>query len=1089
MAHAPPTDNAAPPATASAQASAPDTHWSLALAATTLAYAAVGVLALQLAIPPGFASPLYPPAGIALVAVLVFGWRVLPGVALGALLVNLTLNAQRGQVDLTAFTVPASIAAGAALQAAAGAWLVKRFVRQPLTLGEPRDIALFFGLGAVLACVVNASLAGWALVHSGTVPASALPMTWLTWWAGDALGVLIGAPVALTMVGRPRQEWAPRRWTVGLTLLLVTAFTAAGIAQVARWDKERARNAFERDADNASSAMRAQLQEPLHALEAMRGVFIASDEVTQQELQRASWAWLEPGNLLALGWSERMRRRDVPAFEARVRLQGMPAYRVFDRNDADGSSSPPDANDPIVAIRHIEPAQGNAAALGVNTLSIPAARAAITRADSTGQPQATAAFRLTQQAAGEDRIGVVIYATLYQDNPKSDAERLRAARGVVFVTLRPDTLLDKLQPRLPPGLSLCLVDTDPAARRRHLAGAPGCDTAPAAARLVRPLTYAGRVWNLHILSRESDEERAGGANAWLFALVGLLASSLLGALLLTVTGRARRIEEAVHLRTAALKAEIAEREQAQAALQDSEQRFRNIWGNVPIGIIYTDLRGHVIRANPRFCELTGYPENELLGRPAAMYTHPDDSKRDAALARQLVRGDIPMYRREKRCVTRDGRVVWVQSNVTLLRDAQGQPRHIVGAIEDISERLRLHDAQKARELAEASNRAKSEFLSRMSHELRTPLNAILGFAQLLDLDKRHPLVPTQRPWVGRIQHAGWHLLEMIDDVLDLSRIESGNLRLQPEPLDVLTLIADVLPMVRADAQQRALALSTRLDAATPLALGDATRVRQIVINLLSNAVKYNVDGGRIEVSSRRQASQPEPGTTASPVTDRVQIVVTDSGIGMTPQQHAELFKPFNRLGQEHSKRQGTGIGLVISKSLAEAMGGSLCAESAPGGGTTFVLTLPAAPPGASPAGQDTSPPVPHHYGERVVHYVEDNETNVEVMRGVLALRPQVRLDVSVNGADALVALKASVPDMVLLDMHLPDTTGLELLGRLKADPATAHIPVVAVSADALPDHIDAALRAGAADYLTKPVEITKLLAVLDRQLGTAASSI
>ena len=1046
------------------------------MAMTALAYALTGVLALQLAIPPGFASPLYPSAGIALASVLVYGWRMLPGVALGSLLVNLTLSAQRGQVDLTAFTVPAAIAVGAALQAGLGAWLVRRFVRQPLTLGEPRDIALFFGLGAVLACVVNASLASWALAHSGTVPASALPVTWLTWWTGDALGVLIGAPIALTLIGRPSQEWAPRRLTVGLTLLLVTAFVAAGIARVAHWDRERARNAFERDADNASSMVRAQLHQPLHALEALRGVFIAYDEVTQNELQRATRAWLEPGNLVALGWSERMQRRDVPAFEARVRAQGLPAYRVFDRSDAGEPASEPRADDPVVAIRYIEPMEGNAGALGVNALSVPVARAAIDKAESTGAPQATAGFRLTQQLRSDDQTGVVIYAALYSGDPTDEADRRRAARGVVFVTLRLDTLLDPLQPKLPADLRLCLIDADALTSRRRIAGLPGCEMQRAGARLVRPMIYAGRKWDLHIYSNATAVARSGDINAWLFALVGLLAASMLGALMLTVTGRARRIEEAVHVRTADLQAEIGEREQAQAALQESEQRFRNIWDNVPIGIIYTDLRGQVMKANPRFCELTGYSEEELLTRPASQYTHADDTARDVELADRLVHGAIPMDRREKRFITRDGRTVWVQSTVSLLRDALGQPRHIVGAVEDITERLRLRDAEKARDLAEASNRAKVDFLSRMSHELRTPLNAILGFAQLLDLGKRDPLTPAQRPWVDHIQHAGWHLLEMINDVLDLSRIESGNLRLQLEPLDVVTLVADVVPMVRADAQERAIAISTRLDSATSSALGDATRVRQIVINLLSNAVKYNVDGGRIEVICGMQGL------------DTVQVAVTDSGIGMTPQQHADLFTPFNRLGQERSTQEGTGIGLVISKSLAEAMGGTLRAGPAPGGGTTFVLTLPVAGNDgpAAAAGHPANTPAPRHYGERLVHYVEDNETNVEVMRGMLALHPQVRMEVSINGAEALRALRAETPDLILLDMHLPDTTGLELLRLLKADPTMAPVPVVGVSADALPDNVDAALRAGAVGYLTKPVEVSKLLAVLDRQFAAGS---
>ena len=736
---------------------------------------------------------------------------------------------------------------------------------------------------------------------------------------------------------------------MGLTLSLATAFIATGIAQAVRWDEERARTAFERDADNATAAFQAQLQEPLHALEALRGVFIASEDVTQVELQRATRAWLEPGNLVAMGWSERVPRAQLAAFEARVRADGRPNYKVFDRGDTNARVGGLGPDDEVVAIRYIEPMQGNAGALGVNALSVPAARLAIEAASRTGLPIATAGFRLTQQRPEQDETGVVIYSPLYQGEPSDGEERRRALRGVVFVTLHVDVLLRRMLPGVPADLRLCVVDTDPLAPRRRIAGPLGCDAERAGALQARPPAYAGRQWELHIYSPVSEVARTGGANAWLFALVGLPAAAMLGALMLTVTGRTRRIEEAVRTRTAALLAETRDREQAQAALRAAEN---------------------------------------------------------------------------------------------------------------------------ARELAEARNLAKSDFLSRMSHELRTPLNAILGFAQLLELDRRQPLTPTQQPWVSQIQQAGWHLLEMINDVLDLSRIESGNLRLQPEPLDLAALIDSAVPMVRSDAAERGISISTESAGPLGTVLGDATRVRQIVLNLLSNAVKYNIDGGSVQVTCRMRGDK------------EAEIAVTDTGIGMSAAQHAELFKPFNRLGQEHSARQGTGIGLVISRSLAELMGGSLHAEPAPGRGTTFTLSLPVGTP-AGPLAPviDGRAPEPAHYAERVVHYIEDNETNVEVMRGILAQRPQVRTAVSITGTQGLAAVRSSVPDMILLDMHLPDMTGLDLLRRLKADPATAAIPVIAVSADALPQNIEAALTAGALRYLTKPVSVAELLAVLDAQLA------
>jgi CheY-like chemotaxis protein/nitrogen-specific signal transduction histidine kinase len=407
----------------------------------------------------------------------------------------------------------------------------------------------------------------------------------------------------------------------------------------------------------------------------------------------------------------------------------------------------------------------------------------------------------------------------------------------------------------------------------------------------------------------------------------------------------------------------------------------------------------------------------------------------------------------------------------MLRDTQGQARRMVWVVEDITEHLALEEAQRARQGAESANRAKSEFLSRMSHELRTPLNAMLGFSQLLELDRRQPLVGHQLEWTAQIRQAGWHLLHMINDTLDLARIESGDIVLDQRPLDLAEVVGGATALLAHSAKEHGVSVDVRLFDQARLVLGDHTRVKQILTNLLSNAIKYNVEGGRVLVSSHLSTA------------GRVSLEVSDTGLGMSAEQLAQLFQPFNRLGREAGPVEGTGIGLVISRRLAELMGGTLRARSNPAKGSTFILELPPATSTPLPPPEDDGADMPApDYHQRLLHYVEDNETNAEVMRGILALRPQVKLEVSALGLDGLTAIRERRPSLILLDMHLPDIDGLELLRHLQADPDTADIPVIVVSADATSARISEAIAAGATQYLTKPVNVPQFLAVLDELL-------
>ncbi|HEY2559601.1 MAG TPA: MASE1 domain-containing protein, partial [Caldimonas sp.] len=341
-------------------------EWLVPLALTALAVAAAGMATLALGVAPSCASPLNPAAGIALAAVLVYGWRMLGGVALGTIAAQLVIDSSRGRHDgTTTLLLVLAMAVAATLQAAAGAALVQRYVRRPLTLTVPRDIAFFFAC-CTASSVVAASLSTLALRIAAIVPAGKIASTWSVWWIGDLAGLLLATPIVLTLIGRPRSEWAPRRVSVGLTMTLVTLFLGLGIVQATRWNDERLRASFTHDASSASLMLETQLEEPLHALEALRGVFNLGRHVGRAEMRVASQRWLDSGAVAAMGWSERVRRDDIAGFEARARGEGMAGFRVSDGDLAlDGADPAMNAlqrGDDVIAVRLIEPLQGNAAA-------------------------------------------------------------------------------------------------------------------------------------------------------------------------------------------------------------------------------------------------------------------------------------------------------------------------------------------------------------------------------------------------------------------------------------------------------------------------------------------------------------------------------------------------------------------------------------------------------------------------------------------------------------------------------------------------------------------------------------------------------
>jgi signal transduction histidine kinase/CheY-like chemotaxis protein len=382
------------------------------------------------------------------------------------------------------------------------------------------------------------------------------------------------------------------------------------------------------------------------------------------------------------------------------------------------------------------------------------------------------------------------------------------------------------------------------------------------------------------------------------------------------------------------------------------------------------------------------------------------------------------------------------------------------------------ERRRAEVAADAANQAKSEFLSRMSHELRTPLNAILGFGQLLEMDKNGS---QDRESVQHILKAGRHLLALINEVLDIARIEAGRLSISLEPVIAGEVITATLDLMRPQASARGIRLPATAPNGNVYVMADRQRLQQVLLNLLSNAVKYNTDRGSVAVSCL-----PDPGAS------RVRIAIRDTGRGIPPEMLTRLFTPFDRLGADATSIEGTGLGLALSKRLVEAMGGTIMVESQIGEGTTFTIDVAAAeaPTAHETAASGDEATARPRATQGKILYVEDNVANIQLLQRIVARRPGVSLMAAMQGLAALDLARAHGPDLILMDLHLPDLPGDEVLIRLRRDPETREVPVVILSADATPTRIDQLLAHGARAYLTKPFDVVELLALIDTHLGS-----
>jgi PAS domain S-box-containing protein len=525
--------------------------------------------------------------------------------------------------------------------------------------------------------------------------------------------------------------------------------------------------------------------------------------------------------------------------------------------------------------------------------------------------------------------------------------------------------------------------------------------------------------------------------------------------------------------------DVTDRRAAERAALETSERLQLATGAAGIGCWQRVLPSGTDQWDEQMYRLCdALADDATPGEILARCMHPEDLPRyDAALEQAATQDTFSCEFRVRR---RDGDWRWITARGKVRVPASG-PRELLAVAWDVTQSREAEAALLAKEAAERASRAKSEFLSRMSHELRTPLNAIVGFTQLLELDPGDPMSATQRERVGLIRNAGWHLLKLINDVLDLARIESGRTSVAMEVVAWRSVLDDAIAMVQADATQRGIVLETRYAGDVPDTVwADPVRLRQVLLNLLSNAVNYNRDNGSVQVNVR--ADQ-----------DHLVFAVRDAGRGMNASQLARLFQPFNRLGVD-SNAPGSGIGLAISQRLVQQMDGTIEVDSEVGVGSEFRVRLRCARIQKRQPSAVTGPTTMRLSMREDVSgtllYIEDNPANSALVEQFLQFRPNVKLYQAADGATGLVMAAVCQPDLILIDIRLPDMMGDEVLQQLRRQPETRTLTCVAVSANAMPHDIDAALAAGFADYWTKPLEVTRFLRGIDEQLAatTAAHS-
>jgi PAS domain S-box-containing protein len=1043
------------------------------------AYAFAGRLSLLLAIPPGYATAIWPPSGLALAGLLMGGARVWPAIWLGSFLVNLwtAFETTTPMALLTSVAVPTSIGVGAVLQTLVAATLVHRVVGFPSALTQGREIGAFLVLGGPVSCLVGASVGVTTLVVSGRVPWEMFPIHWGTWWVGDTLGVLIVTPLVLSWLAEPRAIWRRRRLSVALPLLGALALAIVVFVYTSAQERERLKLLFGQQATTLAHTLQNRLDDSLEMLYALESFYAGAGELSPQAFHMfVQRLFTRHPGLQALSWDRRLPDALREAYEETARREGSPDFQITEQN-THGQLVRAARRPEYVVVSYIEPSAGNVQALGFDVASAPDRLDALQRARDTGQPRATGRLTLVQEPGR--RFGLLVFMPVYGPGlPHATVEERRQnlhgyVTGVFWINdlieaalhgLEREGLVLRIEDEAAPAGQRVLYDSAGRAQRgtnQTLDEEPGEE--PTGMRWDATVELAGRRWALQFTPTLAYLAARQSLQPWVVLAGGLVFTSLLGAFLLIVTGRATITEQLAAERAAQLEAS-----------QRQEERFRVAVEAAPNAMIMMDQAGAIVLANTQAETLFGYRRAELIGQPIerlvpARYRHGHLEHRGgffaAPHARPIGAG------RDLYGLRKDGREVPVEIGLNPIETGEGML--VLSAIVDITARKQA-EAEQERLHAQLRQAQKMEAIGTLAggiaHDFNNILGTMLGYAELA----LGEISRASAAWVSlqEVLAAGHRAKDLVQQILTFSR--QGEQARQPIQLHLI--VTEALRLLRASLPAT-IDIRQYLDPAAGAVLADPIQLHQVLMNLCSNAEHaMRQTGGVLEVcleavEGTANVAAAHPSLQPGPY---LRLTVRDSGQGMSSEVLERIFDPFFTT---KAVGEGTGLGLAIVHGIIADHGGAITVQSAPREGTTVTIYLPR----TDHVGEAdrTEEPIPG--GSERILLVDDEEALARVWQYHLERLGYTVVACS-RSAKALDTFRTAPQrfDLVITDQTMPLLTGEVLaleLRRIRPD-----IPIILCTGFS---HTMTAEKAGALGmnaYLLKPLSTREVALAIRRIL-------
>lgn len=857
----------------------------------TLAYLISGRLAMLLAVPPGFVSAIFPPVGVALAAVLIWGYPLLIGVFLGSSLLNLSLAVSSlEQLGWQQLPVACSIALGTTLQSLCAAWLIRRWIGFPNPLTEDRKILLLLLIGGPLTCLISASVGTFVLSSYQIITPGQRLFSWWSWWIGDSIGVLIATPLMFIAFAKPREIWRSRVSTVGMPLVLSCALMVVLFLRTNAGEQARLHQAFQEQSKLMAQTIKGRIALYGGAVKPIERLFAASDSVSREDFANFvdSMASNNPG-IRALSWNPRVSAAERKAYEASMQAEGYAGLVIRERN-ADNQLVAGASRDHYFPITYIEPLDQNLRALGYDVASEPLRRNAMQLARDQGSAALTAPLALVQDQ--ERKTGLLLFYPVYSTAhaPESAADRYTLLRGYVVAVLH---IADVIESALSayPADSFQLQIADITDGRTQVVYSKMTSALPAYAK---PLAWheafnvAGRRYDLQILPSEQFLKAQSSLQPWAILAGGLLLCSLLGGFLLSVTGRSEHVQRLVQQRTLELS---------------------GILDNAAEAILIFSSSGQIERANLAAQALFGYPYQQFTQLHIGHLLPELQQASEALLKTRLGRAIEAVGMTAERTA--------LQLEISLSSYTLEERTRYICLLHDISERKKVE-------------RLKSEFVATVSHELRTPLTSIKGSLELVNAGVLGPIPESAGSMLGIAQENTARLVQLVNDILDIEKLELGEASLPLSRADLRDLLQQALAQNQGYADT--FSVSLRLDlqglpASVPVNV-NPLRLQQVLSNLIGNAVKFSNPGAQVQIMA--DICGPD-----------ARVRVCDRGPGIPQAFRSRIFQKFAQAdGSDTRQRGGTGLGLSICKALMTRMNGTIGFDSVEGQGSTFYITLP-----------------------------------------------------------------------------------------------------------------------------------------------------